>query len=60
MDEGCSVELTEEGTEYLTLLFHKYDSDRDGLLSPSELANLFSVSWGIHDVYNIHGAGISY
>ena len=31
-------------SEYLISLFHKHDTDRDGILSPSELANLFSVS----------------
>ena len=31
-------------TDYLINLFHKCDMDKDGLLSPAELANLFSVS----------------
>uniref|UniRef100_A0A914RV14 EF-hand domain-containing protein n=1 Tax=Parascaris equorum TaxID=6256 RepID=A0A914RV14_PAREQ len=41
--KGCSTELTDEGLRFITALFDKYDEDRDGCLSPSELQNLFSV-----------------
>uniref|UniRef100_A0A0M3HX59 Mitochondrial Rho GTPase 1 n=1 Tax=Ascaris lumbricoides TaxID=6252 RepID=A0A0M3HX59_ASCLU len=41
--KGCSTELTDEGLRFITALFEKYDEDRDGCLSPSELQNLFSV-----------------
>ncbi|TMS36803.1 hypothetical protein L596_003884 [Steinernema carpocapsae] len=40
---GCSTELTQRGMQFITQLFDKYDEDKDGILSPSELTNLFSV-----------------
>ncbi|GMT25218.1 hypothetical protein PFISCL1PPCAC_16515, partial [Pristionchus fissidentatus] len=40
---GCSTELSPEGIQFVSALFEKFDEDRDGCLSPSELANLFSV-----------------
>ena len=40
---GCSTELTSQGYDFLKKLFHKYDKDNDGALSPSELRNMFSV-----------------
>ena len=52
---GCSAELSWAGYEFLTRIFEKYDQDKDGALSPKELANLFStcpmVPWGA-DAYN--------
>lgn len=41
--DGCSTELTSQGYDFLKRLFHKYDKDNDGALSPTELANMFSV-----------------
>ncbi|VDN33934.1 unnamed protein product [Gongylonema pulchrum] len=41
--KGSSTELTDEGIRFITSLFEKYDEDKDGCLSPSELHNLFSV-----------------
>lgn len=47
---GSTTEISEEGVQFLTRLFHKYDEDRDGVLSPTELTNLFStcprLPWG--------------
>ena len=40
---GSSTELTAQGYDFLKQLFHKYDKDKDGALSPNELQNLFSV-----------------
>ncbi|CAD6190743.1 unnamed protein product [Caenorhabditis auriculariae] len=40
---GCSTELSPEGAQFVCALFEKYDEDKDGCLSPSELQNLFSV-----------------
>lgn len=40
---GCSTELSPEGVQFVSALFEKHDEDKDGCLSPSELANLFSV-----------------
>ncbi|PAV63751.1 hypothetical protein WR25_08001 [Diploscapter pachys] len=40
---GCSTELSPEGIQFVCSLFEKFDEDKDGCLSPSELANLFSV-----------------
>ncbi|ULT96341.1 hypothetical protein L3Y34_004744 [Caenorhabditis briggsae] len=40
---GCSTELSPEGVQFVSALFEKYDEDKDGCLSPSELQNLFSV-----------------
>ncbi|CAH1794756.1 unnamed protein product [Owenia fusiformis] len=52
---GRSCELTAQGVQYLTQLFHKYDLDNDGALSPTELRDLFSTAtimpWG-SDVNN--------
>ncbi|KAK6109604.1 Mitochondrial Rho GTPase 1 [Brugia pahangi] len=41
--KGSSTELTEEGFQFITALFQKFDEDKDGCLSPVELQNLFSV-----------------
>ncbi|GFR86259.1 mitochondrial Rho GTPase [Elysia marginata] len=47
---GCTTELTAQGYQFLARLFDKYDEDRDGCLSPTELQNLFStcpiMPWG--------------
>lgn len=47
---GSTTELTQEGLAFLTNLFDRYDKDRDGCLSPTELTNLFStcpiMPWG--------------
>ena len=56
MPQGCSVELSMKGFEYLNFLFKKYDKDSDGCLNPRELNDLFSVCpitspWG-KDVHN--------
>ncbi|CAL1543255.1 unnamed protein product [Lymnaea stagnalis] len=52
---GCTTELTADGYQFLARLFDKYDEDRDGCLSPTELQNLFStcpvMPWG-SDVNN--------
>ncbi len=53
--QGCSVELSHEGYDFLTAIFEKYDQDGDKALSPQELVNLFGTSpvmpWG-PEVYN--------
>ncbi|XP_013394373.1 mitochondrial Rho GTPase 1-A isoform X3 [Lingula anatina] len=47
---GCSTELTHEGYQFLTTLFDRFDEDKDGHLSPTELQSLFgtcpSMPWG--------------
>ncbi|XP_035224430.1 mitochondrial Rho GTPase 1-like isoform X5 [Stegodyphus dumicola] len=47
---GCTTELSHQGYHFLTTLFEKYDQDKDGCLSPSEVADLFStcpvIAWG--------------
>ncbi|XP_006897529.1 PREDICTED: mitochondrial Rho GTPase 2 [Elephantulus edwardii] len=47
---GCSAELNHFGYQFLQKVFEKHDQDHDGVLSPSELQNLFSVfptsPWG--------------
>ncbi|XP_052786368.1 mitochondrial Rho GTPase 1-like isoform X2 [Mya arenaria] len=47
---GSTTELSHEGVQFLTSLFEKYDEDCDGMLSPTELTNLFStcprLPWG--------------
>ncbi|TNN03989.1 mitochondrial Rho GTPase 2 [Takifugu flavidus] len=47
---GCTTELNHSGHQFLQQLFDKYDDDKDGALSPTELANLFRVCpytpWG--------------
>ncbi|GIY59417.1 hypothetical protein CEXT_444912 [Caerostris extrusa] len=47
---GCTTELSHQGYHFLTTLFEKYDQDKDGCLSPSEVADLFStcpvIPWG--------------
>ena len=52
---GSSTELTHQGYQFFASLFEKYDEDRDGCLSPTELTNLFStcpiMPWG-RDVNN--------
>ena len=42
-----SAELSNTGIQFFTTLFHRYDTDRDSALSPSELDNLFSTTKGI-------------
>ncbi len=53
--QGCSVELSHEGYDFLTAVFEKYDQDGDRALNPQELVNLFStcpvMPWG-PEVYN--------
>lgn len=47
---GSSTELGHLGYQYLTQQFEKYDQDKDGALSPTELQNMFStcpvLPWG--------------
>lgn len=47
---GCSTELSYQGQHFLQLMFDKYDTNRDGCLSPAELQNFFVtcpfVPWG--------------
>ncbi|KAI6184056.1 Mitochondrial Rho GTPase [Aphelenchoides bicaudatus] len=43
---GSSTELSSLGFEFLRKLFRKFDEDRDGRLSPTELKNLMSVCPG--------------
>ncbi|XP_031206415.1 mitochondrial Rho GTPase 2 isoform X4 [Mastomys coucha] len=47
---GCSSELNHRGYQFVQRVFEKYDQDHDGVLSPTELQNLFSVfsvaPWG--------------
>ncbi|GAA5995100.1 hypothetical protein JCM5350_003269 [Sporobolomyces pararoseus] len=42
----CTCELSPKGYQFFTDLFESYDQDRDGALSPEELANLFETSPG--------------
>ncbi|XP_063378194.1 mitochondrial Rho GTPase isoform X1 [Cydia fagiglandana] len=39
---GCTSELSYKGQQFLTQLFEKYDRDKDGMLNPNELKNVFS------------------
>ncbi|XP_053626015.1 mitochondrial Rho GTPase isoform X1 [Plodia interpunctella] len=39
---GCTSELSYKGQQFLTQLFEKYDRDKDGMLNPTELKNVFS------------------
>ncbi|XP_073943930.1 mitochondrial Rho GTPase isoform X1 [Choristoneura fumiferana] len=39
---GCSSELSYKGQQFLTQVFEKYDQDKDGMLNPTELKNVFS------------------
>nr|XP_032513662.1 mitochondrial Rho GTPase isoform X2 [Danaus plexippus plexippus] len=39
---GCTSELSYKGQQFLTQLFEKYDKDKDGMLNPTELKNVFS------------------
>lgn len=39
---GCTTELSYKGQQFLTQLFEKYDKDKDGMLNPTELKNVFS------------------
>lgn len=39
---GCTSELSYKGQTFLTQLFEKYDRDKDGMLNPTELKNVFS------------------
>ncbi|XP_050680941.1 mitochondrial Rho GTPase isoform X1 [Leptidea sinapis] len=39
---GCSSELSYKGQQFLTQVFEKYDRDKDGMLNPTELKNVFS------------------
>lgn len=43
---GSSTELSPLGVDFLRKLFRKFDEDRDGKLSPTELKNLMSVCPG--------------
>ncbi|KAG5448451.1 Mitochondrial Rho GTPase 1-A [Clonorchis sinensis] len=40
---GCTTELSTLGTQFLHMLFNKYDLDRDGCLSPSELSEMLAI-----------------
>ncbi|GAA6037463.1 hypothetical protein JCM8097_008200 [Rhodosporidiobolus ruineniae] len=42
----CTAELSPRGYQFFTDIFESFDQDRDGALSPSELANLFSTAPG--------------
>ena len=50
--EGCTVELSTLGVQFLTQLFHKYDLDKDSALSPNELQNLFSLCPYIPELFS--------
>lgn len=39
----CFIELSPKGYQFFTNLFHKYDKDNDGALSPGEIASMFSI-----------------
>ncbi|XP_041977694.1 mitochondrial Rho GTPase isoform X1 [Aricia agestis] len=39
---GCTSELSYKGQQFLTQIFEKYDRDKDGMLNPNELKNVFS------------------
>ncbi|KAL4710711.1 hypothetical protein ACJJTC_004356 [Scirpophaga incertulas] len=39
---GCTSELSYKGQQFLTQIFEKYDKDKDGMLNPIELKNVFS------------------
>ncbi|XP_068630015.1 mitochondrial Rho GTPase isoform X3 [Battus philenor] len=39
---GCTAELSYKGQQFLTQIFEKYDRDKDGMLNPTELKNVFS------------------
>lgn len=47
---GCTTELSHKGQQFLTMLFERFDKDRDGALSPAEVDDLFSTCpaplWG--------------
>lgn len=43
---GCSTELNHRGYQFVQRMFEKHDQDHDGVLSPTELQNLFSVFSG--------------
>ncbi|CAD5211048.1 unnamed protein product [Bursaphelenchus okinawaensis] len=43
---GSSTELSSEGLKFIRFLFKKFDEDRDGKLSPSELKAMLSVCPG--------------
>lgn len=40
---GCSVELSHKGYQYLSSLFERHDKDKDGALCPKEVEAIFSV-----------------
>ncbi|KAF5401678.1 Mitochondrial Rho GTPase, partial [Paragonimus heterotremus] len=40
---GCSTEISGLGSQFLQMLFRKYDLDRDGCLSPTEIAELLAT-----------------
>lgn len=47
---GCTTELSYKGQQFFTALFERHDKDKDGALSPTEVANLFATcpapAWG--------------
>ncbi|GAA5916550.1 hypothetical protein JCM5296_005098 [Sporobolomyces johnsonii] len=49
----CTAELSPKGYQFFTDIFETFDKDRDGALSPLELANLFSTSPG--NPWTAHG-----
>lgn len=50
--EGCTVELSTLGVQFLTQLFHKHDLDRDNALSPNELEKLFGLCPYIPELFS--------
>ncbi|XP_070581057.1 mitochondrial Rho GTPase 1-A-like isoform X2 [Ptychodera flava] len=50
LGNGSSTELSHLGYQFLTMIFEKYDRDKDNALSPTELEGLFSTCpinpWG--------------
>lgn len=40
---GCSVELSHKGYQFLSNLFERYDKDKDDALSPKEVEAVFST-----------------
>ncbi|KDR15477.1 mitochondrial Rho GTPase isoform X2 [Zootermopsis nevadensis] len=47
---GCTTELSHKGQQFLLTVFERFDSDRDGALSPAEVRSLFTTCpvpmWG--------------
>lgn len=61
---GSSVEFSEEGVKFLLGLFFKYDEDKDGNLSQTELTSLFSVcptmSWSVEQLSSVETTSLGW